>query len=82
MIHVENLTKYYKELCAVDRINFDVQKGEILGLMIIQKYIDSLNIPNDLIVKTVEVYVDGILFGKLKNILFSNIERFYDKLEG
>lgn len=33
MIHVENLTKYYKELCAVDRINFDVQKGEILGLL-------------------------------------------------
>jgi ABC-2 type transport system ATP-binding protein len=33
MIHVENLTKYYKELCAVDRINFDVQKGEIMGLL-------------------------------------------------
>ncbi len=33
MIHVENLTKNYKELCAVDRINFDVQKGEILGLL-------------------------------------------------
>ena len=33
MIHVENLTKYYKDLCAVDRINFDVQKGEILGLL-------------------------------------------------
>jgi ABC-2 type transport system ATP-binding protein len=33
MIYVENLTKYYKELCAVDRINFDVQKGEILGLL-------------------------------------------------
>ena len=33
MIHVENLTKYFKDLCAVDRINFDVQKGEILGLL-------------------------------------------------
>ena len=33
MIHVENLTKYYRDLCAVDRINFDVQKGEILGLL-------------------------------------------------
>jgi len=33
MIHVENLTKNYKELCAVDGINFDVQKGEILGLL-------------------------------------------------
>ena len=33
MIQVENLTKYYHTLCAVDRINFDVQKGEILGLL-------------------------------------------------
>jgi ABC-2 type transport system ATP-binding protein len=33
MIHVENLTKYYDGLCAVDQINFDVQKGEILGLL-------------------------------------------------
>ena len=33
MIHVENLTKYYKENCAVDQINFDIQKGEILGLL-------------------------------------------------
>lgn len=33
MIHVENLTKYYKEVCAVDQINFDIQKGEILGLL-------------------------------------------------
>ncbi len=33
MIHVENLTKYYNGFCAVDRINFDVQKGEILGLL-------------------------------------------------
>ena len=31
MIHAENLTKYYKELCAVDRIHLDVQKGEILN---------------------------------------------------
>ncbi len=33
MIHVENLTKYYDNFCAVDRINLDVQKGEILGLL-------------------------------------------------
>ena len=33
MIEVENLTKYYHTLCAVDQINFDIQKGEILGLL-------------------------------------------------
>ena len=33
MIQVENLTKYYNRLCAVDQINFDIQKGEILGLL-------------------------------------------------
>jgi ABC-2 type transport system ATP-binding protein len=33
MIHVENLTKYYKDLCAVDQISFDIQQGEILGLL-------------------------------------------------
>ena len=33
MIQVENLTKYYQKFCAVDRINFDIQKGEILGLL-------------------------------------------------
>jgi ABC-2 type transport system ATP-binding protein len=33
MIHVENLTKYFKDLCAVDQINFDIQKGEVLGLL-------------------------------------------------
>ena len=33
MIHVENLTKYYDDLCAVDQIEFDIQKGEILGLL-------------------------------------------------
>ena len=33
MIHVENLTKYYHTLCAVNQINLDVQKGEILGLL-------------------------------------------------
>ncbi len=33
MIQVENLTKYYHSLCAVDQINFDIQKGEILGLL-------------------------------------------------
>ena len=33
MIQVENLTKYYKDLCAVDQITFDIEKGEILGLL-------------------------------------------------
>jgi len=33
MIHVENLSKYYGDLCAVDQINFDIQKGEIVGLL-------------------------------------------------
>ena len=33
MIHVENLTKYYNDLCAVDQINLDIQKGEIVGLL-------------------------------------------------
>ena len=33
MIQVENLTKYYHRLCAVDQINFDIQRGEILGLL-------------------------------------------------
>ncbi len=33
MIHVENLTKYYSDLCAVDQINLHIKKGEILGLL-------------------------------------------------
>jgi ABC-2 type transport system ATP-binding protein len=33
MIHVENLTKYFNDLCAVDQITFDIQKGEILGML-------------------------------------------------
>jgi ABC-2 type transport system ATP-binding protein len=33
MIQVENLTKYYSDLCAVDHINFDIQPGEILGIL-------------------------------------------------
>jgi ABC-2 type transport system ATP-binding protein len=33
MIQVKDLTKYYQTLCAVDQINFDIQKGEILGLL-------------------------------------------------
>jgi ABC-2 type transport system ATP-binding protein len=33
MIHVDNLTKYYDDLCAVDQISFDIHKGEILGLL-------------------------------------------------
>lgn len=33
MIHVENLTKYYHDFCAVDQISFDIPKGEIIGLL-------------------------------------------------
>jgi ABC-2 type transport system ATP-binding protein len=33
MIRVENLSKQFNDLCAVDRISFNVQKGEILGLL-------------------------------------------------
>jgi ABC-2 type transport system ATP-binding protein len=33
VIRVENLTKYYNELCAVADISFDIQAGEILGLL-------------------------------------------------
>jgi len=32
MIHVENLTKYYRDFCAADNFNLDVHKGEILGI--------------------------------------------------
>jgi ABC-2 type transport system ATP-binding protein len=33
MIHMEKLTKYYGDLCAVDRIDLDINKGEIMGLL-------------------------------------------------
>ncbi len=33
MIEVKNLTKYFKDFCAVDRISMNIQKGEILGLL-------------------------------------------------
>jgi ABC-2 type transport system ATP-binding protein len=33
MIHVEQLTKYYDALCAVDHINLSIETGEILGLL-------------------------------------------------
>lgn len=33
MIHAEGLTKYYGAQCAVDHIDLDVQKGEIMGLL-------------------------------------------------
>ncbi len=33
MIHVENLTRYYHDVCAVSRINLEVHRGEILGLL-------------------------------------------------
>jgi ABC-2 type transport system ATP-binding protein len=33
MIKVEELTKFYGSLCAVDHISFEIRKGEILGLL-------------------------------------------------
>lgn len=33
VIEVKNLTKEYKSLKAVDDISFEVQEGEILGLL-------------------------------------------------
>ena len=33
MIRVNNLTKYYSDLCAVDQISLDIQQREILGLL-------------------------------------------------
>jgi ABC-2 type transport system ATP-binding protein len=33
MIHVEKLTKYYDDFCAVDQIDLTIEKGEILGLL-------------------------------------------------
>jgi ABC-2 type transport system ATP-binding protein len=33
MIHIEKLTKYYDDLCAVDHIDLTVNRGEILGLL-------------------------------------------------
>jgi len=33
MIQVNNLTKYYSDLCAVDQISLDIQQREILGLL-------------------------------------------------
>lgn len=33
MIQVENLTKYYSDLCAVNQISLKVKKGEIIGLL-------------------------------------------------
>ncbi|MCJ7774518.1 MAG: ABC transporter ATP-binding protein, partial [Desulfobacterales bacterium] len=33
MINVQNLTKYYKDFCAVDQISLKISKGEILGLL-------------------------------------------------
>ena len=33
MIHVDNLTKFYDNFCAVDGISLDIPKGQILGLL-------------------------------------------------
>ena len=33
MIHVKGLTKYYNDFCAVDQIDLDIRRGEIVGLL-------------------------------------------------
>ena len=33
MIQVEDLTKFYNDFCAVDRISLEIPKGEIMGLL-------------------------------------------------
>jgi len=33
MVRVKNLTRYFRDLCAVDGINLHIRKGEILGLL-------------------------------------------------
>ncbi|WP_028323486.1 ABC transporter ATP-binding protein [Desulfatirhabdium butyrativorans] len=33
MIHVDRLTRYYGDACAVDGISFHIRKGEIVGLL-------------------------------------------------
>jgi len=33
MIRIENLTKYYGDFCAVNGINLEIKKGEVLGLL-------------------------------------------------
>ena len=33
MIEALNLTKYYGNFCAIDKINFTVKPGEILGFL-------------------------------------------------
>ncbi|MCS6896954.1 MAG: ABC transporter ATP-binding protein, partial [Nitrospira sp.] len=33
MIEVRNVTKYYGQVCALDRVSFRVNKGEIVGLL-------------------------------------------------
>lgn len=33
MIHIEGLTKYYDDFCAVNNISLDIRKGEIIGLL-------------------------------------------------
>jgi ABC-2 type transport system ATP-binding protein len=33
MIHAENLAKYYDDFCAVDGIDLEIEKGEIIGLL-------------------------------------------------
>ncbi|MBN2232740.1 MAG: ATP-binding cassette domain-containing protein [Deltaproteobacteria bacterium] len=33
MIHVENLTRFYGDFCAVDHLDLDISRGEVVGLL-------------------------------------------------
>ncbi|MBP7140109.1 MAG: ATP-binding cassette domain-containing protein, partial [Caldisericia bacterium] len=33
VVETKNLTKFYGNECAVDKINFSIKKGEIFGLL-------------------------------------------------
>ncbi len=33
MIRIENVTKYYGDVCAVDQVNLEINQGEIVGLL-------------------------------------------------
>ncbi|MGZ3477936.1 MAG: ATP-binding cassette domain-containing protein, partial [Polyangiales bacterium] len=33
MIHVKDLTKRYEDFVAVDRVSFDVHRGEVVGFL-------------------------------------------------
>ena len=33
LVHVEHLTRYYSQTCAVDDVSFDLAKGEVMGFL-------------------------------------------------